>query len=103
MTTANFFIVAEPPRSAQVLRKEPRVTTKKSPFTELTVQAEPEACLWKICSEVAPQQLSRLEWTALLFFAGSALLSLIFCAFEWVHVSNTGALEQIVRTILTTQ
>jgi hypothetical protein len=69
-------------------------------LARLKVEAAPETRLWKICSEVAPQRLSRIEWIALLFFAASAFLSLAFCAFEWFRLSNSGALEQIVRAIL---
>jgi len=102
MTTANYPILAKPPRSAQELTKEwPRIATKQSSLTRPKVEAEPETRLWKICSEVAPQRLSGIEWIALLFFAASAFLSLAFCACEWFHLSNSGALEQIVRTILT--
>jgi hypothetical protein len=101
MTTANFYIVAEPPRSAQELTKErPWVATKKSSFTRPKVEAEPETHLWRICSEVARPRLTRFEWIALLVFGASAFLSLAFCAFEWFHLSNSGALEQIVRAIL---
>ena len=102
MTTSNFFILAEPPQSAQARTKDPPcVETKKSSFTQLNAKAEPETRLWKICSEIAPQRLSAIEWIALLFFAVSASLSLGFCVFEWFRLSNSGALEQIVRAIPT--
>jgi hypothetical protein len=101
MTTANFYIVAEPLRSAQKLTKERlRFATKKSSFTQPKVEAEPETHLWKICSEVARPRLARFEWIALLVFGASAFLSLAFSACEWFHLSNSGALEQIVRAIL---
>ena len=59
MTTSNFFILAEPPQSAQARTKDPPcVETKKSSFTQLNAKAEPETRLWKICSEIAPQRLS---------------------------------------------
>jgi hypothetical protein len=100
--TANYSILADPPRSALELTKErPRLATKQSLFTRPKAEAVPETRLWKICAEVAPQRLSRIEWIALLFFGASAFLSLAFCAFEWFHLSNSGALDQIVRAILT--
>jgi len=99
--TANYYILAEPPRSAQELTKErPRIATKQMSFPRPKVEAAPETRLWKICSEVAPQRLSGIEWIALLFFAASAFVSLAFCACEWFHLSNSGSLEQIVRAIL---
>jgi hypothetical protein len=102
MTTANYYILADPPRSAQELTKErSRVATKQSSFTRPKVEAEPETRLWKICSEIAPPRLDRFEWIALLVFGASAFLSLAFCAFEWFHLFNSGALDQIARAILT--
>jgi hypothetical protein len=100
--TANYYILADPPRSAQELTKErPRLATKPMSLPMPNVEAALETRLWKICSEVAPQRLSRIEWIALLFFAASAFLSLTFCALEWFRLSNSGALDQIVRAILT--
>ena len=55
----------------------------------------------KIRAEVAPSRLNGFEWMAILVFGGSAFLSLAFCAFEWFHLSNSGALDQITRDILT--
>jgi hypothetical protein len=100
--TVNYYVLADPPRSAQELTKErPRLATKQSSLIRPKVEAAPETRLWKICAEVAPQRLSGIEWIALLFFAASAFLSLAFCAFEWFHLSNSGALDQIARAILT--
>ena len=102
MTTANYYVLAEPPQSAQELTKDrPRVATKQSSFTQPKVEAEPETRLWKICAEAAPPRLNRFEWIALLVFGASAILSLAFCAFEWFHLFNSGALEQIARAVLT--
>ena len=100
--TANYYVLADPPRSAQELTKErPRLATKQRSFTRPKAEAAPETRLWKICAEIAPQRLSRIEWIALLFFAASACLSLAFCAFEWFHMANSGALDQITRAVLT--
>jgi hypothetical protein len=100
--TANYYVLADPPRSAVELTKErPRLATKQLSFARPKIEAPPETRLWKICAEIAPQRLSRIEWTALLFFAVSAFLSLAFSAFEWIHLSNSGALDQITRAILT--
>jgi hypothetical protein len=102
MTTSNYYVLADFPRSAQELTKErPRVATKQSSLTRPTVEAEPETRLWKICAEVAPPRLNRFETVALLVFGASAFLSLAFCACEWFHLFNSGALDQIVRAILT--
>jgi hypothetical protein len=102
MTTTNYYPLADLPRSAQELTKErPRVATKQSSLTRPKVEAEPETRLWKICAEVAPPRFSRFEWTALLIFGASAVLSLAFSAFEWFHLFNSGALEQIARAVLT--
>jgi hypothetical protein len=100
--TANYYVLADPPRSAQELTKErPRLAAKQSSFSRAKVEAAPETRLWKICAEVDSQRLSRIEWIALLFFAASTFLSLAFCAFEWFHLANNGALDQITRAILT--
>jgi hypothetical protein len=102
MTTADLYALAEPQRSDQELKEErPRVTTKQSSFTWPKVEAEPETRLWRICAEAASPGLSKFEWTALLLFGASALLALAFCAFEWFQLSNSGALDQIVRALLT--
>lgn len=100
--TANYYVLADPPRSAKELTKErSRSAAKQSSFSRAKVEAAPETRLWKICAEVDPQRLSKIEWIALLVFAASTLLSLAFCAFEWFHLSNSGALDQITRAILT--
>ena len=100
--TANYYILADPPRPAQELTKErPRIATKQMSLPRPKVEPAPETCLWKICAEVDPQRLSGIEWIALLLFAASAFISLAFCAFEWFRLSNSGALDQIVRAILT--
>jgi hypothetical protein len=100
--TANYYVLADPPRSAQELTKErPRWATKQSSFTRPKVEAVPETRLWKICAQVAPPRLNSFEWIASLVFAASALLSLAFCAFEWFNLFKSGALDQIARAILT--
>jgi len=100
--TANYYVLADPPRSAKELTKErPRSTAKPSPLSRSKVEAAEETRLWKICAEVDPQRLSKIEWIALLFFAASTLLSLAFCAFEWFHLADSGALDHITRAILT--
>ena len=102
MTTANYMILAEPPRADQELTKaQPRAATKPTLFTRPKPEGEPETRLWKICAEAAPPRFSRFEWTALLTFGASAVLSLAFSAFEWFHLFNSGALEQIARAVLT--
>ena len=99
MTAANYYVLAEPPQSDQELTEDrPRVATKQSSFTRSKVEAEPETRLWKICAEVAPQRLNRFEWMAILVFGASAFLSLAFCAFEWLHLLSSGALDQFTRS-----
>jgi hypothetical protein len=102
MTTANYYVLAEPPQSDQELTEDwPRVATNQSSFTRPKVEAEPETRLWKICAEVAPPRLNGFDWIAILVFGASAFLSLAFCAFEWFHLFSSGALDQIVHVILT--
>ena len=102
MTTASYYVLAEPPQADQELTKErPRGATRQSSFTRPKVEAKPETRLWKICAEAAPPRLNSFEWIALLVFGASAILSLAFCASEWFHLFNSGALEQIARAILT--
>jgi hypothetical protein len=102
MTTANFYILAEPRQSDWRLReKRARVGTKQSLLSEPRIEAEPEPRLWKLCAEAASPRLSRFEWIAILVFAASALAALACCAFEWIQLTNSGALDQTVRALLT--
>jgi hypothetical protein len=102
MTTANYYGLAEAPQSCRELKEErARVATKQSSFTRTKVDAEPETRLWKVCAAATSPRLSRLEWIAILVFGASAFLSLAFCAFESFHLFSSGALDQIVHSILT--
>jgi hypothetical protein len=102
MTTANYYVLGEPPQSDQELTEgRPRVATKQSSFTRPKVEAEPETRLWKICAEVATPRLNGFERIAILVFGASAFLSLAFCAFECFHLFSSGALDRIVHAILT--
>lgn len=102
MTTADFYILAEPRRSDRRLKEElPRVATEPSSLSRPKVEAEPETRLWKVCAEAASPRLSRLEWIAVLVFAASALIAMACCTFEWFQLSNSGALDQMVRALLT--
>jgi hypothetical protein len=102
MTTADFYILAEPRRSDRRLKEErPRVATEQSSLTRPKVEAEPETRLWKICAATASARLSRLERIAVLIFAASALVAMACCTLEWVRLSNSGALDQTVRALLT--
>lgn len=102
MTTTDFYILAEPRRSDRRLKKErARVATEPSSLTRSKVEAEPETRLWKVCAEVASPRLSRFERIAVLIFAASALVAMACCTLEWVRLSNSGALDQTVRALLT--
>ena len=102
MTTANYYALTMPPQADQELTKaRPRATTKPTSFTRPKPEGEPETRLWKICAEAAPPRLNRFEWTALIIFGASAILSLAFCASEWFHLFDSGALDQIARAVLT--
>jgi hypothetical protein len=102
MTTANYYGLAEAPQSYRELKEErARVATKQSSFTRPKVEAKPETRLWKVCAAAASPRLNGLEWITILVFGASAFSSLAFCAFECFHLFSTGALDQIVRAILT--
>ena len=102
MTTTDFYVLPAPLRSDQELREEPRPIAIKQPsFTSPKLEAEPEARLWKLCAEAASPRLSRVEWIAILLFAASALAAMACCAFEWIQLANSGALDQTVRALLT--
>ncbi|MFY9986867.1 MAG: hypothetical protein WAK31_19060 [Chthoniobacterales bacterium] len=102
MTTANYYVLAEPRRFERRLKEEGRgVATKQSSLTRPKVEAEPETRLWKICAEAAPPRLSGFERIALLVFGASAFVALACCAFEWFHLFSSGALEHTVRALLT--
>ena len=71
MTTADFYILAEPRRFDRRLKEErARVATEQSSLSQPKVEAEPETRLWKVCAEAASPRLSRCEWIAILVFGG---------------------------------
>lgn len=103
MTTANYYVLTELLKSDRELREEqPWVATEQLSFTRSKIEAEPEARLWKICAEAAPSRLSVFEWIALLVFGVSGIVVLACCVFEWLQLSNSSSLDQIVRALLTT-
>jgi hypothetical protein len=99
MTTANFYVLTEPFK--ELTKERSPVAAEKTSPKRREIEAQPETRLWKICAEAAPPRLSIFEWTMLLVFAVSAILGLAWCLFEWVQMSNTGSLEQVVRALLT--
>jgi hypothetical protein len=102
MTTADFYVSAAPLQSELQLTKErPQVAKKEPSFTPRKVEAEPETRLWKICAQAAPPRLGAAEWIALLLFGASAICVLACCVFEWIQLSNSGSLDQVVRALLT--
>ena len=101
MTTANYYVLAEPRRSDRRLKERGRVATKQSSISRPKVEAEPETRLWKVCAKAASPRLSKFEWIAMLVFAASALVAMACCTFEWLRLSNSAALEQTVRALLT--
>jgi hypothetical protein len=101
MTTADFYILAEPTRSDRGLKeKRARAGAKQSLLSQPKVEAEPETRLWKVCLKAASPRFSRFEWIAILVSAASALVSMTCCAFEWIQLANSGALDQTVRALL---
>ena len=101
MTTANYYVLAEPLQSDRGLREEhPWAATEQLSFTRSKIQAAPEARLWKICAEVAAPRFTVFEWIALLVFGVSAIFVLAGCVFEWFQLSNSSSLDQIVRALL---
>lgn len=102
MTTANYYFLAEPLLADQRLKEaQNRVATKQSSLTQATVETEPETRLWRICAAAASPRLSGFECMALFVLGASAFLALACCAFEWFQLWNSGALDQIVRALLT--
>ena len=102
MTTADFYILAEPRRSERRLKEErARVLAEQPSLSRPKVEAEPETRLWKVCAEAASPRFSRFEWIAILVFAASALVAMACCTFEWFQLANSGALDQTVRALLT--
>ena len=102
MTATDLYVPAAPLQSDQEPREEPRgIAIKQPSFTPPRIEAEPETRLWKICAEVAPPRLSRFEWIAILVFGASAFVALTCCVFEWLQLSSSGSLDQVVRALLT--
>ena len=105
MTTADFYILAEPRRSDRrpKEKRSPAATEQallSQPKAEAEAEAEPETRLWKLCAEAAPPRLSRFEWIAILVFAASALIAMVCCTSEWIQLAKSGALDQTVRALL---
>jgi hypothetical protein len=98
MTTATYYVFTEPFKELTEERT-PAPAEKISPQRR-EVEAEPETRLWKICAEAAPPRLGVFELTALLMFAIAAILALTCCVFEWVQLSNSDSLDQVVRALL---
>jgi hypothetical protein len=67
MTTANFYVLAEPVR--ELTKERRRTTTEQLSVKRREIEAEPETRLWKICAEAAPPRLGVPERTALFVFA----------------------------------
>jgi hypothetical protein len=102
MTTANFYVPAAPLQSDLQLTKELPLFAKEQPsFTRRKLEAEPEKRLWKICAKAASPRLSGFERIALLVFGASGFVALACCVFEWLQLSNSGSLDQVVRVLLT--
>ena len=102
MTTANYYVLAEPLQSGrELIGKQPWVATEQLAFTRSKIDVEPEARLWKICAEAAPPRLSVFEWMALLVFGVSGIVVIACCVFEWFQLSNSSSLDLIVRALLT--
>jgi hypothetical protein len=102
MTTANYYVLpAALVRNQELIEKRSRVATKQPKFIRPNAQAEPEMRLWKICAEAASPRFSGFERIALLALGTSAVFAFACCAFEWSHLFNSGALDQVVRALLT--
>ena len=101
MTTTDFFILTEPRPDRRLKEERARVATKPSSLSRPEVEAEPETRLWKVCAAASSPRLSRFERIAVLIFAASALVAMACCTLEWVRLSNSGALDQTVRALLT--
>jgi hypothetical protein len=102
MTTADFYILAEPRRSDRRLKQErARIATERSSRSWPKVEAETETRLWKLCAEVVSPRLSGVEWIALVLLGASALGALVYVFSELLHLFNSGALDETVRGLLT--
>jgi hypothetical protein len=99
MTTANYYVFTEPFK--ELTEERPPAAAEKISPRRREVEAEPETRLWKICAEAAPPQLGVFEWSALFLFSVAAILALACCVFEWVQLSNSSSLDQVVRALLT--
>lgn len=99
MTTANLYVLTQPFK--ELTQERPPVAAEKTSPKQREVEAEPETRLWKICSEAASPRLGVFERAALFVFAVSAIFGCACCVFEWVQLSNSGSLEQVVRALLT--
>jgi hypothetical protein len=102
MTTADFYVPAAPLQPDQELGQEPhRIAIKQPSLTPPRIEAEPERRLWKLCAQAAPPRFGAAEWIALLVFGAAEICILACCVFEWLQLSKTGSLDQVVRALLT--
>ena len=101
-TTTDFNVLAKPRRPDRPLEEARlRIVTEASSLNRPRAEAEPERRLWKVCAKAASPRLSKFEWIAMLVFAASALVAMACCTYEWFRLSNSAALEQTVRALLT--
>ena len=99
MTTATYQVFTEP--FNELTEERTSIAAEKISSQRCEVEAEPETRLWKICAEAAAPRLGVFERTALFLFVVEAILGLACCFFEWVQLSNSGSLDQIIRALLT--
>ena len=99
MSTANFYVLTDPLRSERGLKEETHPATRLI-VTAAKTEAEPEARLWKICTETASPRLGVIESITFIFFGVLALGALTFCFSELLQLVNSGALDQAVRALL---
>ena len=100
MTTATTYHVFTEPFKELTEERAPVPAETTSPKRR-EVAAAPETRLWKICAEAARPRLGVFERTALFVFAVAAIFGLACCVFEWVQLSNSSSLDQVVRALLT--
>jgi hypothetical protein len=102
MHTTNLFIPRESLHFIKGKVEQDRRNSRQRPTVRIRSKTEPENRLWKVSMEAASLKEARIDLIALLLFGFLASAAAAYCGAELLHGVNSGALEQTVRTLLST-
>ena len=99
MRTTSFLLPGHLPLDTGI-RKQGYCGGRRRPTAQLRSEIESEHSFYGLSREAASPKFSRLELIAFLFFGVLVSGATVYSGTELIHVVNSGALEQTVRTLL---